>query len=102
MPQFVAFTYLMNHANDHGIVAENYEYPIPHDTIQISGYFNLETFAKHSTMPLADLQKMNPAITTTILPDTQTVIHCGYRVSNMGISASSSAGNLDSASQIPR
>ncbi|MCX6214393.1 lytic transglycosylase domain-containing protein [Spirosoma sp.] len=69
VPQFVAFTYLMNHANDHGIVAENYEYPIPHDTIQVSGYFNLETFAKHSTMPLADLQKMNPAITTTILPD---------------------------------
>ncbi|GAB2584785.1 lytic transglycosylase domain-containing protein [Spirosoma areae] len=69
VPQFVAFMYLMNHAGDHGIVAEKYEYPIPHDTIQISGYFNLESFAKHSTMPLADLQKMNPAITTTILPD---------------------------------
>jgi membrane-bound lytic murein transglycosylase D len=69
VPQFVAFTYLMNYANDHGIVAEDYEYPIPHDTIHVSGYFNLETFAKHSTMPLADLQKMNPAITTTILPE---------------------------------
>ena len=69
VPQFVAFTYLMNYANDHGIVAEKYEYPIPHDTIQVSGYLNLETFAKHSTMSLVDLQKMNPAITTTILPD---------------------------------
>lgn len=69
VPQFVAFTYLMQHGNDHGIFAENYQYPIPHDTIQVSGYFNLETFAKHSTMPLADLQKMNPAITTSILPE---------------------------------
>lgn len=69
VPQFVAFTYMMHYANDHGIFAENYEYPIPHDTIHITGYFNLETFAKHSTMPLADLQKMNPAVTTTILPE---------------------------------
>lgn len=69
VPQFVAFTYLMHHGNDHGIFAEKYEYPIPHDTIQVTGYFNLETFAKHSTMPLADLQKMNPAITTSILPE---------------------------------
>ena len=69
VPQFVAFTYLMNHANDHGIFAEKYEYPIPMDTIQVTGYFNLESFAKHSTMSLTDLQKMNPAITTTILPN---------------------------------
>ena len=69
VPQFVAFTYMMHHGNDHGIYADNYQFPIPHDTIQVSGYFNLETFAKHSTMPLADLQKMNPAITTTILPE---------------------------------
>ena len=69
VPQFVAFTYMMHHGNDHGIHADNYQFPIPHDTIQVSGYFNLETFAKHSTMPLADLQKMNPAITTTILPE---------------------------------
>ncbi|GAB4027179.1 lytic transglycosylase domain-containing protein [Spirosoma koreense] len=68
VPQFVAFTYLMNYANDHGIFAEKYEYPIPMDTVHISGYFNLETFARHSTMALTDLQKMNPAITTTILP----------------------------------
>lgn len=69
VPLFVTFTYMMNYANEHDIVAQKYEYPIPHDTIQITGYFNLETFAKHSTMPLADLRKMNPAITTTILPD---------------------------------
>ncbi|QKZ11143.1 lytic transglycosylase domain-containing protein [Spirosoma sp. KUDC1026] len=69
VPQFVAFAYMMNHAKDHGIIGENFDAPIPSDTIHVTGYFNLESFAKHSTMPLADLQKMNPAITTTILPE---------------------------------
>ena len=69
VPQFVAFAYMMNHAGDHGIVGEQFEHPIPSDTVQISGYFNLETFAKHSAILLTDLQKMNPAITTTILPE---------------------------------
>jgi membrane-bound lytic murein transglycosylase D len=69
VPQFVAFTYMMNHAKDHGIFGENFDAPIPSDTIHVTGYFNMESFAKHSTMPLADLQKMNPAITTTILPE---------------------------------
>jgi membrane-bound lytic murein transglycosylase D len=69
VPQFVAFTYMMNHAKDHSIFGENFDAPIPSDTIQVTGYFNLESFARHSTMALADLQKMNPAVTTTILPE---------------------------------
>ena len=69
VPLFVTFTYMMNHASDHAIVAENYEYPIPHDTIQVSGYFNLESFARQSRMSLVDLQKMNPAVMTTVLPE---------------------------------
>lgn len=101
VPQFVAFTYLMNHAHEHGIVAETYEYPIPHDTIQVSGYFNLETFAKHSTMPLADLQKMNPAITTTVLPEYTN--HYPLRVPRQqyGYFASRRRAILDSAGRRP-
>ncbi|WP_077921454.1 lytic transglycosylase domain-containing protein [Spirosoma sp. 209] len=69
VPQFIAITYLMHYANDHGIFGEKFEYPIPNDTIQISGYFNLESFARHSNIPLANLQKLNPAVTTTMLPE---------------------------------
>ena len=69
VPLYIATNYVMHFANDHGIYGENFDAPIPNDTIQVSGYFNLETFAKHSTVPLADLQKMNPALTTTILPE---------------------------------
>ena len=101
VPQFVAFMYLMNYANDHGIVAENYEYPIPHDTIQISGYFNLEAFAKHSTMALADLQKMNPAITTTILPDYTRQYSLRVPREQYAFFASRRRAILDSASRVP-
>lgn len=69
VPQFVAFTYILNYAAEHGIVGENFQHPIPTDTLHISGYFNLETFAKHGNVPLTELQKMNPAITTAILPE---------------------------------
>ncbi|AUD01186.1 lytic transglycosylase domain-containing protein [Spirosoma pollinicola] len=101
VPQFVAFMYLMNHADDHGIVAETYEYPIPHDTIQVSGYFNLETFAKHSTMPLADLQKMNPAITTTILPEYTNRYPLRVPHQQYGYFANRRRAILDSARQRP-
>lgn len=101
VPQFVAFTYLMHHANDHGIFAENYEHPIPHDTIQITGYFNLETFAKHSTMPLADLQKMNPAITTTILPEYTRRYPLRIPRQQYAYFSTRRRAIMDSASQIP-
>ena len=101
VPQFVAFTYLMNHGNDHGIFAENYEYPIPHDTIQVSGFFNLETFAKHSTMPLADLQKMNPAITTTILPQYTNRYPLRVPRQQYPYFASHRRAVMDSASRLP-
>ena len=101
VPQFVAFTYLMHHGNDHGIFAEKYEYPIPHDTIQVTGYFNLETFAKHSTMPLADLQKMNPAIKTGILPEYTRRYPLRVPRRQYAYFASRRRAVMDSASQLP-
>lgn len=101
VPQFVAFTYLMHYANDHGIVAETYETPIPHDTIHITGYFNLETFARHSLMPLADLQKMNPAITTTILPEYTKRYPLRVPRQQYEYFAARRRAIMDSASQIP-
>lgn len=101
VPQFIAQNYMMNHANDHGIVAETFERPIPHDTIQIHGYFNLETFAKHSMMPLEQLQKMNPAITTTILPEYTRGYPLRVPRENYNYFASRRRAIMDSAGQIP-
>ena len=101
VPLFVTFTYMMNYANEHDIVAQKYEYPIPHDTIQITGYFNLETFAKYSTMPLADLKKMNPAITTTILPDYTNRYPLRIPRQQYNYFATNRRAIMDSASRLP-
>ena len=101
VPLFVTFNYMMNYANEHDIVAKKYEYPIPHDTIEVTGYFNLETFAKHSTMPLVDLQKMNPAITTTILPDYTSRYPLRVPRQQYNYFAAHRRSILDSASRVP-
>ncbi|TAE27355.1 MAG: LysM peptidoglycan-binding domain-containing protein [Cytophagales bacterium] len=68
VPQFIAFTYVINYANDHGIFAESPEYPIPFDTIHVNSYFNVMTFAKLSGIPNGEMYKLNPHVTTGILP----------------------------------
>ncbi|MCY7357659.1 MAG: LysM peptidoglycan-binding domain-containing protein [Rudanella sp.] len=68
VPQFIAFTYVINHANDHGIYPETPEYPIPFDTIHVNSYFNVMTFAKQSGIPIGEMHKLNPHVTTGILP----------------------------------
>ncbi len=69
VPLFVAHVYMLNYANDHGIVAERPEYPIPFDTIQVNSYFNVQTFARLSRMSILEVQKLNPHITTDMLPE---------------------------------
>ncbi len=101
VPLFITTTYFMHHAGDHGIFADTLEAVIPNDTIQISGYFNLETFAKQSTMLLADLQKLNPALNTTILPEYTD--RYSLRVPRQQYAYFSSRRQviMDSASQLP-
>lgn len=69
VPQFIALTYMMNFGNDHGIYAVNPQFPVPFDTLHVNSYFCLQKFSKFTGVPLEQLQKMNPAITTTILPE---------------------------------
>ncbi|WP_234733485.1 lytic transglycosylase domain-containing protein [Tellurirhabdus bombi] len=69
VPQFIALNYVMNYANDHGIYAANPQYTIPCDTIHVNSYFCLQKFSKFTSIPLEDLQKMNPCLVTTILPE---------------------------------
>ncbi|KAB7732638.1 LysM peptidoglycan-binding domain-containing protein [Rudanella paleaurantiibacter] len=68
VPQFIAFTYVINYAADHGITPEAPDYPIPFDTIHVNNYFNVVTFAKQTGIPVSDMQKLNPHITTGVLP----------------------------------
>jgi membrane-bound lytic murein transglycosylase D len=69
VPQYVAMNYMMNYGNDHGIYAENPEYIIPNDTIHVNGYIDLVTFCQTSGIALEELEKLNPQLTKSTLPD---------------------------------
>jgi membrane-bound lytic murein transglycosylase D len=68
VPQFVAITYMMHYAADHGIFAETPDYPVLTDTVQVNGYFSLHTFANLSGISLAELYKLNPQLINTQIP----------------------------------
>ncbi|AEI49405.1 lytic transglycosylase domain-containing protein [Runella slithyformis] len=68
VPQFVAITYMMHYHADHGIFPETPEFPTVSDTVHISGYFNLHTFAKLGGITLEELYKLNPKLVNTELP----------------------------------
>ncbi|MEZ4901076.1 MAG: transglycosylase SLT domain-containing protein [Spirosomataceae bacterium] len=68
VPQFVAMTYMMHYHADYGIFAETPDYPMLSDTVHITGYFNLNTFATLTNNTLADIHKLNPQLVNTELP----------------------------------
>ena len=69
VPQFVAIIYMMHYGEDHGIVPQNAQFPTVADTIQVNGYLNLQTFASLSGVSMEEIQKLNPQIINTVLPD---------------------------------
>lgn len=69
VPQFVAILYMMHYGEDHGIVPQNVEFPTITDTIQVNGYLNLATFASLSGITMEEIQRLNPQIINSVLPD---------------------------------
>jgi len=68
VPQYIGILYMMHHADSHDIYAENIETAIPHDTIVLNTYIDLDKFATLSNINLEEIQKLNPQILTHILP----------------------------------
>ena len=69
VPQYVAMVYVMNHAEDHNLHPTQLEYLMDFDTIMISQYFHLETFANQLNVCLDDLLGLNPGIKRGALPE---------------------------------
>ncbi|MFY0601029.1 MAG: LysM peptidoglycan-binding domain-containing protein [Cyclobacteriaceae bacterium] len=69
LPQFVAIAYTVNYAEDHNLYVDEYETLPEFDTIQISQYFHLETFANLTETDLEDLLNLNPQIKRGALPE---------------------------------
>jgi membrane-bound lytic murein transglycosylase D len=68
VPQFVALTYMMNHANDHGIYAEKVEELIPSTSVYLNSFIDLTTFSNLTNIGLDEIKELNPHIQKDILP----------------------------------
>ena len=62
LPKFIAVAYVFNFAEEHNIYPDASEYLPEYDTIQVSQYFHLETFADQVGVCMEDLEKINPQI----------------------------------------
>jgi membrane-bound lytic murein transglycosylase D len=69
VPQFVAVVYSMNHLKDHNIYADSLEYPIPHDTLMVKQYMNLDVLCQQLDMSKDNFLKLNPALKRNVLPE---------------------------------
>lgn len=69
LPQYVAMTYVMNHAEEHNLFPTQIEYQMDFDTVMISQYFHLETFANQLNVCLDDILSLNPDIKRGALPE---------------------------------
>lgn len=71
VPQFVAIAYTVNYAAEHNLLPE-YEHLLPeYDTILVSQYFHLETFANQLNLCMEDLLALNPGIKRGAIPEGQ-------------------------------
>lgn len=69
VPQFIAIIYAMNYAEEHNLKEMVSEALPASDTIQISRFLHLDTFAKLTGTCLEDMQKLNPSILRGAVPD---------------------------------
>lgn len=69
VPQFVAMIYSLNYSVEHNLFPENTEFQMEFDTVNVSQYFHLETFAAQLNVCLDDLLALNPQIKRGALPE---------------------------------
>lgn len=101
VPQYIGILYMMHHADSHDIYAENVETAIPHDTIVLNTYIDLDKFATLSNINLEEIQKLNPQILTHILPARTRNFQLKLPKSEMAFFRENRQSILDSATKIP-
>ncbi|MEM9325768.1 MAG: LysM peptidoglycan-binding domain-containing protein [Bacteroidota bacterium] len=69
VPQFVAMNYVMNHYDLHNLFPVQQQYLPDFDTVMVSQYFHLETFADQLNLCVDDLLALNPQIKRGALPE---------------------------------
>ncbi len=69
VPQFIAIIYAMNYTEEHNLVELAKEELQPHDTIHVRQFLHFETFANLTGTCLEDMQRLNPSVMRSALPD---------------------------------
>lgn len=101
VPQYIGILYMMHHADSHDIYAENIETAIPHDTIILNTYIDLDKFATLSNIHLEEIQKLNPQILTHILPARTRNFQLKLPKNEMAFFRENRQSILDSATKLP-
>jgi membrane-bound lytic murein transglycosylase D len=70
VPQFMAFMYVSNYAEDHNFYIDDYlEYMPEKDTLVVKDFLYLKTFADLTNTCTEDLEKMNPMVRRRAFPE---------------------------------
>lgn len=101
VPQYIGMLYMINHAESHDIFAENIEQAIPHDTIHVNSFLDLDKFASLSNISLEDIQRLNPHILTHILPGHTRNFSLKLPRTDMAFFKANRGSIMDSATKIP-
>lgn len=68
LPQFVAMIYVFNHQEEHNLKVDYVFYPMKSDTILVSHYLDLHSFASQIDVCYEDLTTLNPALRRGAIP----------------------------------
>lgn len=69
VPQYVAILYALNYAEEHNLFIEEPNYQMDYDTVLVSQYFHMPTFADQINVCMEDFVKLNPQIKHEALPE---------------------------------
>ncbi|MBK5278667.1 MAG: LysM peptidoglycan-binding domain-containing protein [Bacteroidia bacterium] len=70
VPQYVAIIYAMNYAEEHNIIETAREELLTHDTLRVNKFLHFQTFANLTGTCIEDLQKLNPSVLRSAIPET--------------------------------
>lgn len=102
VPQFVAIIYAMNYLNEHNFFNPGEEMLMPSDTIHVTKFLHLETLANLTGVCLDDLQKLNPSVKHSAVPDLKKSYAINIPIIAKEILLQNRLAILDSASKVGR
>jgi membrane-bound lytic murein transglycosylase D len=71
VPQFMAFMYVINYAEEHNFYIDSYKEYLPEtDTLLVHDFLYLKTFANLTNTCVEDLEKINPMVRRRAFPET--------------------------------